>query len=128
MTNDSASGTWYRCALLAILLLSGERAGMAQEQGQSTQPSLSVSEFTLWNDSANRLAFVLRDDDNDWTEFHLDPQSQSTYRHAKYIRISTKRDDGSSVTMEYRLEYQKRYRLAHNSSKNCWDVFLMTPR
>ena len=94
------------------------------QSGSIDQPSLGQTSVAIWNNSSQRLTFEMSGDGGQsWSSFALDPDANDQYKNLNLIRISTTRQDGTSVTKSYNLKWSQRYALAHNDKDNCWDVF-----
>jgi hypothetical protein len=96
------------------------------QAGQSTQPSLTPREILVINDTGIAVRFQLSCDDEDdestWEVFSLAAAHNATYNCGSdprvWIRISTEQR-----RVQYKLETNRRYRIAWNAEKKLWDIF-----
>ncbi len=54
-----------------------------------------------------------------WANFSIEPGKGRTFTNTTHIRIVTREN---SNTVEYKLEYERRYEIFWNAEKERWDV------
>jgi hypothetical protein len=113
------------CLLFAILCLTQVLA-YGQEDDQSGKADILTSRLQLLNGSHSiKVNFSVKNGDGDWVDFSIEPGKERIFTNTTHIRIVTK---GNANTVEYKLEYQRRYEIYWNAERERWDVARLVQR
>ncbi|MGH9970005.1 MAG: hypothetical protein ACREBG_19725 [Pyrinomonadaceae bacterium] len=109
------------CFLFAILCLT-EVPAFGQEQedpsGRADLPGRSRLQIINGSNSTT-VTFSVKNGNGAWSNSSLDPRKDRLFSNTTHIRIITK-DNGKTV--QYKLEYGKRYEIFWNAAEERWDV------
>jgi hypothetical protein len=64
----------------------------------------------------------------DWVPFSLMSNRSSTYSDTQFVRLQTQQSNGQIKSVEYQVSNSKRYSIEWADDKQCYDLFIMTPR
>ena len=106
--------------LFAIVCLTQVLAyGQEPQDDQSGKADVASDTLLLRNASTStRVNFSVRNGGGEWSNFSIDPLKTRTFTSTTEIRIVT----SGNKTVDYRLEYQRRYEIYWNEEKERWDV------
>jgi len=82
---------------------------------------LASKSLSISNRSDSTISFFLKNGNSAWTLFELGPDEDENYFTTTKIRVVT-----GNKSVEYDIEYGKRYELYWDKENQCWNVIMLS--